>query len=161
MKSLAMIACVSRDGGLGMQGELLWRIPEDQKFFRITTMGSPIVMGGTTFASIGRALPGRENIVLSRHGGDDPAVKWFSDQAKLDEYLDQIAGKKFIIGGASIYRLFLPLAEELILTEVDAVKPADVFFPEFQRDDYDVEVLQTGTHEGVNYRMVKYTRKVA
>ena len=159
MKNLAMIACVSRDGGLGMQGELLWRIPEDQKFFRATTMGSPIVMGGTTFASIGRALPGRENIVLSRRGGDDLAVKWFNDQAKLDEYLDKIAGKKFIIGGASIYRLYLPLAEELILTEVDAVKPADVFFPKFDRNDYRAEVLQTGTYDGVNYQMVKYTRK--
>lgn len=159
MKDLAMIACVSQDGGLGMQGELLWVIPEDQKFFRQTTMGCPVVMGSTTFASIGRALPGRENLVLSRHGGDATGVKWFSDKAELDKYLENLEGKKFIIGGASIYKLYLPMAQEIILTEVAATKPADVFFPEFNRDDFAAEILQTGEYNGVPYKMIKYTRK--
>ena len=66
MKNLAMIACVSRDGGLGKGNDLLWRFPEDQKFFRDTTMGSAIVMGSKTFESIGRALPGRDNCAIAR-----------------------------------------------------------------------------------------------
>lgn len=159
MKNLAMIACVSSDGGLGKDNDLLWRFPEDQKFFRQTTTGSAVVMGSKTFASIGRALPGRENIVLSRHVVADDSVKTFSDKSQLDQYLSSMAGQKFIIGGASLYEAYLPEAETIYLTEVDATKPADVFFPTFDRTLYDAEVLQTGETDGVKYRMIKYSKK--
>ncbi len=159
MKNLAMIACIGRDGGLGKGNDLLWRFPEDQKFFRDTTMGSSIVMGGKTFASIGRALPGRENIVLSRSEITNDDVKVFHDKAKLDEYLDSLPGKKFIIGGASLYEMYLPEAEIIYLTEVDANKPADVFFPRLNRQQYVAEVLQAGETNGVKYQIIKYTRK--
>lgn len=159
MKNLAMIACVSSDGGLGKGNDLLWRFPEDQKFFRKTTMGATVVMGGKTFASIGRALPGRENIVLTRGEIANADVRVFHHQAELNQYLEGLPGKKFIIGGASLYELYLPEAEEVYLTEVEAEKPADVFFPEFDRNQYNAEVLQVGEAEGVKYRIVKYSRK--
>ncbi len=159
MKNLAMIACVSRDGGLGKGNDLLWRFAEDQKFFRETTMGAVVVMGSNTFDSIGRVLPGRENVVLSRFEVNADGVKVFHDKAKLDEYLAELQGDIFIIGGASLYKLYLPEAETIYLTEVDAEKPADVFFPEFDRSQYDAEVLQTGEAQGVKYRIVKYSRK--
>lgn len=159
MKNLAMIACVSRDGGLGKDNDLLWRFPEDQKFFRQTTTGSTVVMGSKTFASIGRALPGRENIVLSRHTVAQDGVKTFSDKAELDQYLFALAGQKFVIGGASLYEVYLPEAETIYLTEVDAEKPADVFFPDFDHALYDAEVLQTGEVDGIKYRMIKYSKK--
>ena len=159
MKNLAMIACISKDNGLGYQGDLLWRFKEDQKFFRETTMGCPIVMGGKTFASIGRSLPGRENIILSRHMAESENAKVFADKAKLDEYLRRAPGQKFIIGGASLYEMFLPEAEVLYLTEVDATKPADVFFPEFDYDEYSKQIIEEGTTNGNSYRIVKYTRK--
>ena len=159
MKNLAMIACVSRDGGLGKGNDLLWRFPEDQKFFRDTTMGSTIVMGSKTFESIGRALPGRDNIVLSRDELNAEGVQVLHDKSDLDEYLEHLSGKKFIIGGASLYGMYLPEVEEVYLTEVNAEKPADVFFPKFDYNQYDTEVLSVGETQGMRYRIVKYTRK--
>lgn len=159
MKNLAMIACVSRDGGLGKGNDLLWRFAEDQKFFRTTTMGGVVVMGSKTFESIGRALPGRDNLVLSRGEIDTKGVRVFHDKSELDQYLEGAPGKKLIIGGASIYSMYLPEAEEIYLTEVDAEKPADVFFPEFDRSQYNAEVLQTGEAQDIKYRIVKYSRK--
>lgn len=159
MKNLAMIACVSADGGLGKGNELLWRFPEDQKFFRTTTMGAAVVMGSKTFQSIGRALPGRENLVLSHGEIADDGIKVFHDRAELDRYLESLPGQKFIIGGASLYAAYLPMAETIYLTEVDAQKPADVFFPAFNRDEYHAEVLQSGATAGIPYRMIKYTKK--
>ncbi len=159
MKNLSMIACISKDGGLGYDNDLLWRFSEDQKFFRETTMGSTIVMGRKTYESIGRALPGRENIVLSRQkiSGDD--IKVFHDRTSLDEYLTLLPGKKFIIGGASLYAMYLPEAEEIYLTEVDATKPANVFFPEFNREGYHADIIQNGKVDDVDYRIIKYTKK--
>ena len=161
MKNLAMIACVSRDGGLGKGNDLLWRFSEDQKFFRETTMGATIVMGSKTFESIGRALPGRENIVLSRGEIDAEGVRVFHDRAELDAYLEKLSSKKFIIGGASLYSMYLPEAEVVYLTEIDAEKPADVFFPEFDRNLYNAEILQTGQVQDAEYRIIKYSRKDA
>ena len=159
MKNLAMIACISKDGGLGKDNDLLWRIPADQKFFRDTTMGATVVMVGKTFASIGRSLPGRKNIVLSRSKIDVPGVQWASDTAQLYEELAKTDALKFIIGGASLYAMFLPEVEKLYLTEVDAIRPADVFFPDFDRADFLARIVQSGEHDDVKYRMIEYTRK--
>lgn len=159
MKNLSMIACISKDGGLGYDNDLLWRFSEDQKFFRETTMGSTIVMGRKTYESTGRALPGRENIVLSRQkiSGDD--IKVFHDRTSLDEYLTLLPGKKFIIGGASLYAMYLPEAEEIYLTEVAATRPANVFFPSFDHDQYDAKILQDGKTNDFSYNIIKYTKK--
>lgn len=159
MKHLAMIACISKDGGLGKGNDLLWRFPADQKFFRQTTMGHPVIMGSKTFQSIGKALPGRENVVLSRSQPEDESVVWVEDRADLDEYIQKNDDLKFIIGGASLYEQFLPEAEVIYLTEVDAVKPADVYFPKFERSSYTVETLSSGEFDGVSYVMKKYQKK--
>lgn len=159
MKNLAMIACVSSDGGLGQDNNLLWRFPEDQKFFRETTMGSAVIMGSKTYESIGRALPGRKNIVLSRREIVGEGIEVFHNRASLDAHLEILPGKKFIIGGASLYEMYLPDAEEIYLTEVDAAKPANVFFPEFNHEKYHAEILQDGKTDGFSYRIVRYTKK--
>lgn len=159
MKQLSMIACVSRDLGLGKDNALLWELSEDMRFFRSTTSGHPVVMGGNTFLSIGRALPERENLVLSREEIVAKSIKWFDDKARLDQYLQTLEGEKFIIGGASIYRLYLDEADTLYLTEVNGVKPADVYFPEFNQSDFNREVLKEGEQDGVKYQIVKYVRK--
>lgn len=161
MKNLAMIACISQDGGLGKNGDLLWHIPEDMKFFKQTTMGGAVVMGRKTFESIGRALPGRDNIVLSRGGVETEGVECFDDARELRTWLERYDGEKFIIGGASLYEKFLPEAEVIYLTEVDATRPADVFFPEFDRAEWSSEELAQGEYEGTKYHMMKYTRKEA
>lgn len=159
MKNLAMIACVSKDGGLGNGNELLWRFSEDQKFFRETTMGHPVIMGSKTYRSIGRPLPKRENVVLSRHQPEGEGVVWVKSREELDEYIQKDDELKFIIGGASLYEQFLPEAEIIYLTEVAAVKPADAYFPEFNHNDYAQEVLANGKVDDVSYVMRVYRRK--
>ena len=159
MNSLYMIACVGRDGGLGKDNDLLWRFKDDMQFFKQTTLGSTVVMGSKTFRSLGRALPGRKNIVLSRQPGTDEAVIWCQNKDELDRLLLEDEGKKFIIGGASLYSMYLPEAEKIYLTEVDATKPADVYFPEFRADDFERKVLKTSETNGVKYEMAEYTRK--
>ncbi len=159
MKNLAMIACVSKDGGLGKGNELLWHISEDMKFFRETTAGHPIIMGGKTFRSIGRVLPGRENVVMSRSCPEGDGVVWMKSREELDQYIQKDDTLKFVIGGASLYEQFLPEAEIIYLTEVDAVKPADVYFPQFDHDQYTEEILGNGEYDGVEYIMKVYRKK--
>lgn len=160
MQHLSLIAAVSSDLGLGKDNDLLWRLPADQRFFRQTTTDHPIIMGGNTYRSIGRPLPHRTNIVLSHQPIDHPDVKTFTNLDDLTAYLEQLDGEKFIIGGASLYQHFLPMADKIYLTEVDAVKPADVFFPEFDRSEFTANVLAEHTEDGVKFRMVEYQRKV-
>ena len=159
MKNLAMIACVSQDLGLGQAEQLLWRIPEDMAFFKQTTMGKTVVMGRKTFTSIGNPLPGRKNVVLSRSPLEVAGVEWCSSKSALDEYLQTVPGEKFIIGGASLYQMYLPEAEVIYLTEVEGVKPADTYFPEFDKSKFVRTVLQTGESDGIKYEIVKYERK--
>lgn len=158
VKNLALIACVSRDGGLGKGNELLWHIPEDMKFFRKTTLHHPVIMGGKTFRSIGKVLPGRENAVLSRQQPEGDSVVWLKDIVELRRFLAQDDGLKFIIGGASLYQMFVSEADMIYLTEVDSTKPADVFFPDFDRSQYQKKTLQTGEYDGVKYQIVEYRR---
>lgn len=158
MKDLYMIACVSKDGGLGKDGELLWHIPEDMKFFRETTRGSMVIMGRKTFESIGRALPGRRNVVLSRRRGEAEGVEWCTRE-ELEEIVQSTQGKKFVIGGASLYEMFLPAAEKVYLTEVDGTKPADTWFPKMNEGEWKREVIDTGEHEGAKYEIVEYVAK--
>lgn len=159
IKNLAMIACIGRNGELGQNGQLIWQIPEDMKFFRQTTTGHPVVMGGKTFRSIGRLLPKRENIILSRSGSNIPGAKVFSDQSALDDYLRQIDDWKFIIGGSSLYQYYIDQADTLYLTEVDTTCAADVYFPQFNHSAYRAECIQTGEFQGIPYRITKYIKR--
>lgn len=157
MQSLYMIACISKDRGLGRADQLLWHIPEDMQFFRQTTLHSTVVMGRKTYASIGHPLPDRHNVVLSRQTID--GVPTYHSKTELDAFLATVPGPKFIIGGSSLYQMYLPIAEKLYLTEIDGTQPADVYFPKFNPNDYSRKVLQTGEHDGIQYQIVEYTKK--
>lgn len=157
MQNLFIIACISEDRGLGKDDHLLWKIPEDMQFFRETTTGSTVVMGRKTFESIGRPLPNRENIVLSRQ--DISGVETYHDQAALDKYLSSLETPKFIIGGASLYQMYLDQADKLYLTEVQATQSADTYFPEFDRARYLRKIIKTGQQDNISYEIVEYTRK--
>ncbi len=159
MRVLTLIACISKDGGLGKSGQLLWHIPEDMQFFRKTTMGHPVVMGGATYRSIGRPLPKRQNIVLSRLPITDQNILSFTNQTDLENYLSQQDTEVFIIGGASLYQMFMSQADRLYLTEVDGKKPADTFFPSFDHSKYQKTVLRTGESDGTKYQIVEYTKR--
>lgn len=159
MKNLYIIACISQDYGLGNAGKLLWRIPQDMQFFKQTTMGSIVVMGRKTFDSIGQPLPGRRNVVLSRKPLDVAGVEWCTSPEDLDRFLDQQAGPKFIIGGASLYRMYLDKAEKIYLTEVSTSQSADTFFPQFDKTAFTKRILSSGEQDGLKYDIVEYTRK--
>lgn len=125
-----IVAAVGRNGVIGANGDLPWRIPEDMARFKRLTMGHALVMGRATFASIGRLLPGRTNIVLTRrsdwtHQGVMVAGS-LQHALEIAASLDQDV---FIAGGAEVYRAGLEVAERLELTEVDSEPAGDTWFP--------------------------------
>lgn len=133
---ITLIAAIGRHRELGLDNQLLWRLPADLAHFKARTLGRPIVMGRKTHESIGRPLPGRLNIVISRdpdYRADGCAVANSVDQA-----LELASGAEevMIIGGAAIYALFLPNADSIELTEVDGEFKADAFFPAWNADDW-------------------------
>ncbi len=146
---LALIAAVARNGVIGRGGDLPWRIPADLKYFKATTMGKPMIMGRRTFDSIGKALPGRTSIVVTRQSGFQAAgVEVAGD---LDRAVEIAAGlgaeEAMVIGGGEIYAAALPRADRLYLTEVHIEAEGDVYFPpldrsqwrELSRDDHPAE----------------------
>lgn len=158
IRDLYLIACISRDYGIGKAGDLIWRIPEDMRFFRQVTQGNTVIMGRKTYESIGnKPLPNRENIILSRQ--DVTGAKVCHDESELRSFLAKDDSQKFIIGGSSLYQMFINDAEKLYLTEVAAVQPADTFFPEFDKSKFTRKVLQSGLYDGIKYETIEYTRK--
>ncbi len=133
---LTLIAAVGADGVIGRGNGLIWRLRDDLAHFKRTTLGHPVVMGRKTWESLGRALPGRRNLVISR----DPhyAAAGAEVCAALDEALLRCAdaSEVFVIGGAQIYRAALPLAQRMWLTEVHAQADGDAHFPHWTRADF-------------------------
>lgn len=130
---LSLIAAVARNGVIGRDGKIPWRIPGDLPRFKRITMGHPVIMGRRTWESLGKPLPGRRNLVLSRA----PALKLAGAEvfASLAQALASCAqaSEVFVIGGTEAYREALPLAHRLLLTEIDADIEGDAFFPPFDR----------------------------
>ncbi len=126
---MRMIAAVSRDWGIGYQGRLLYRLPGDMRRFKALTMGCAVVMGRATWDSLpGPApLPGRRNYVLTRR--DECRPEGVTILHSLEE-LAQVGDDAWVIGGASLYEALLPCCSEAELTFVEAVRPADRFFPD-------------------------------
>ena len=157
--AVSLVAAVARDGGIGHRGELLVRLPEDMRRFKAITLGQPVVMGRRTWQSIGRALPGRRNIVVTRNAG--LRLEGAETAASLDEALT-LAGDSavvHVIGGAELYALALPIADELQLTEIDAEFPADTFFPPWDRSRFALVAHEPHTTaEGLRYAFATYKR---
>ena len=159
---ISLIAAVARNAGIGRDNGLLWTEPEDQRHFRRTTLGHPVIMGRKTWEALPpryRPLPGRRNLVVTRQ------PHWHADGAEvapsLEAAIERLEGAEqaFVIGGAQLYAAALPLASELVLTEVDADWPADAYFPTFERAQWHAEVSapRVGA-DGLTYRFVTYRR---
>ncbi len=128
MPTLTLIVATDSAGGIGIRNTLPWRLPEDLAHFKQTTIGHPILMGRKTFESIGRPLPGRRNIVITRN--PDWRLDGVESVKSLQDALDRAdAAEIFVIGGAEIYQLALPLANKLIVTQIAQRFECDVFFP--------------------------------
>ncbi len=134
--ALTLIAAVGADGVIGRGNALIWRLRDDLAHFKRTTLGHPVLMGRKTWESLGRALPGRRNLVISR----DAAYVAVGAEvcASLADALRRCAGEPevFVIGGAQIYRAALPLARRMWLTEVHASADGDAHFPAWERADF-------------------------
>jgi len=140
--NVSLIVAVSRNGVIGLDNQLPWHLPEDLKYFKSVTMGKPLIMGRKTFESIGRPLPGRTNIVITRDSG------WHAEGVEVAQTLLQAMtlarlacaqaelNEIMVIGGEQIYRLALPVADRLYLTEVQAEVEGDAFFPAYDPDQW-------------------------
>jgi dihydrofolate reductase len=126
---ISIIVAAAENNVIGNQGELPWRLSDDLKRFKAVTMGKPMVMGRKTWESIGRPLPGRQNIVITRQAGFTAAGCDVVGSADAAVAAAGDAEEIMVIGGSEIYALFLPRADRLYLTRVHAVVDGDAFFP--------------------------------
>ena len=160
--AVALVAAVARNGVIGRRGSLPWHLPEDMAHFREVTIGHPVVMGRITWESLPerfRPLPGRRNIVVTRQAEwqADGAARAGSVAAALE--LGAGSARVSVIGGAELYEQALPLADELLLTELDVDVEGDRFFPAFDRDAFrEVSREQHVSASGVPFAFVTYVR---
>lgn len=157
---LSIIVAISDNNCIGNNNELPWRLPEDLRYFKNTTMNSPVVMGRKTFESIGRPLPGRDNYVLTRD-------KTFSSEnvtvlSSLDECKDISGDEVFIIGGAHIYEQMINVVDRLYITHIHETFEGDSFFPEINESIWEKTSSVKGIKNDKNpydYEFVVYDRK--
>lgn len=159
MPRVFVVAAVAANGVIGAGGKLPWHLPEDLKHFKALTLGHPVIMGRKTWESLGRPLPGRENIVVTRAAGyEAPGA---SVAASLDAALALCAGEAlaFVIGGADLYAAALPIAASLVLTEIHRDYEGDTRFPAFDRQAWreTQRKPQTGAN-GLRFDFVLYER---
>lgn len=152
---LALVVAMTADRVIGLDGDMPWHIPEDLRHFRRVTMGHSIIMGRKTHESIGRALPGRQNIVITRQldaqfDGCD-VVHGLEDAIALARRMGDEEPR--VVGGGAIYTLALPLATKLFITEVDQRVKGDTFFPAYHPDRWTETHRRVG--DGVVYRTLE------
>jgi dihydrofolate reductase len=175
-----IIVAIADNNAIGKDNNLLWHISEDLKFFKKTTMGCPVIMGRRTFESIGRPLPKRLNIIVSRNGFDAPegvevvssleaAYNLAASSYMLNVLPSDVSGKvetfpvqrAFVIGGGQIYAQALENADRLIVTHVHTVIPdADTFFPVIDSSVWQIEnrsEMQHDEESGYDFEFVEYT----
>ena len=150
--TVTLIAAVARNGVIGNDGAIPWRVPGEQAFFKATTLGHTLLMGRATYDSIGRPLPGRTTIVLTR----DP--DWFADgvttAGSVEEALALAEGDVYVAGGATVYAAALPYADEQLLSEIDLEPEGDTFYPAYDRDEW--REVGREPHEG--FEVVRLSR---
>lgn len=144
-----MIAAVARNGVIGAGNRLPWRLPADLAYFRRQTLGKTVVMGANTYRSLGRPLTGRHNVVLSRRMAEAP--EGCDLVRSVEEVLRRYGDRELmVIGGAEVYRQFMPHADRLLLTEIDAEVEGDVFFPPFDRSEWQLVSRTPGVTDEKN-----------
>lgn len=153
-QDLIIVVAMAADRVIGCRGRLPWHIPEDLALFRRLTLGHAVVMGRRTFESIGRPLPGRANIVVSRSLPPVEGVAVCRDFDSAVRLAGQQGGKVFFIGGQEIYRHALPLAGRMSVSWIKRAVPGDCRFPPFDPDDWLVEYEQ----DYPQFRHVMYRR---
>jgi dihydrofolate reductase len=160
-KKVTIIAAMARNRAIGLDGEMPWHLPAELKHFKESTMGKPIVMGRKTWESIGRVLPGRQNIVVTRNPSFQ--APGCTVATSLDHAMDLARGEEvMIIGGGQLYQLAMSMADRMILTRVDCEPCADTWFPEWQsREWLQISVRNESANEKNPhaYQVIEWVRK--
>ncbi len=134
---IAAIVAIDLNHAIGKNNQLLWHLPADLKFFKQTTMGCPIIMGRKTYQSIGRLLPGRKNIIITRN--EDFKIEGAEIYQSLNAAISECDSEKvFVIGGAEIYTLAMPMIKELYITIVKNKFDADKFFSKINTSQFNL-----------------------
>jgi dihydrofolate reductase len=154
-----LVAAVARNGVIGAGGKLPWHLPEDLRHFKKLTLGHPVIMGRRTWDSLGKPLPGRENIVVTRSANRDMPGASVAKSVEGAVALCAGGAIAFVIGGAEIYAAALPLASGLVLTEIERDYEGDVRFPEWNRAEWQETQKEKHTSDGgVPFSFVLYER---
>ena len=141
--SYTIIAAIGKNNELGRNNKLIWHLPNDLKFFKEITTGHTIIMGRKTLESLPKLLPNRHHIVLSSKEDFEESIEHYKTLKELLESLKNREEEMFVIGGASIYKEFIDIADKMYLTEIDSeCKDADAYFPEFNKLDWDRTIIK-------------------
>lgn len=160
MNTLTIIAAIGKNNELGYKNDLIWHLPDDLKFFKEKTTGKTIVMGYNTFLSLPKLLPNRKHIVLSSDKLDIKDATSFTNLEDLIKFIKEIDEEVFIIGGASLYKQFIGLVDKMYLTEVESeFKEADVYFPEFNKDEWERIELLENENNNIRFKHIEYRKK--
>ena len=160
---LSIIVAKAKNNIIGKDNALIWHLPEDLKRFKKLTTGHTIIMGRKTFESLGRVLPNRHHIILCNDAQmniDNENVEILEDISMLDKYVKDIE-EHFVIGGATMYRLLMPMCSKMYITEIDRDFEGDVSFPEINLNEWKVTQREKGPEDGentFNYEYVTYEK---
>lgn len=160
---LSIIVAIAKNNAIGKDNKLLWHLPDDLKRFKKFTTGHNIIMGRKTFESLGRVLPNRHHIILCNDAEmniDDENVEILDDISKLENYINS-EEENFVIGGATMYKLLMPYAKKMYITEIDKEFDGDVYFPEISADEWKATEREQGPEDNENdfkYEYVTYER---
>jgi dihydrofolate reductase len=162
-KTLTLVAALARNRAIGLRGGMPWHLPAELAHFKLTTMGKSLVMGRKTWESIGRSLPGRQNIVVTRDQKlDAPGCDVANS---LDEAVSMATSDEvMVIGGGSLYELALPNAHRMVLTHIECEVEADTWFPEWETSEWvpvNREHFAADHKNGLAYDIVEYQRRSA
>ncbi len=161
---LSIIVAKASNNIIGKDNQLIWHIPEDLKRFKRLTTGHSIIMGRRTFESLGKILPNRKHVILCNDmemNIDDERVEVLEDISMLKDYIDS-PEENFVVGGATIYKLLMPYAKKMYITEINQEFDGDVSFPEINMDEWKIESSEEGIKNEENpydYKYVTYVRK--
>lgn len=159
---ISLLVAMDKNQLIGKDNDLPWRLPADLAYFKRVTMGHPIIMGRKTYDSIGRPLPGRENIIVTRDTSYEAegckVIHSIEEIVKMNEQTDQ---ELFVIGGAEIFKEILPYSDRLYITEINEEFEGDTYFPAFDKSKWEVISEEKGIKDEKNpydYKFLVYEK---
>jgi len=161
MQHVSLVAAMAKNRVIGKNGDMPWHLPSELQYFKEITMGKPIVMGRTTFESIGRPLPGRRNIVISRQHQQLPSTVDAVSSPEEALALVADAPEVMVIGGGQIYDCFLPYATRLYITHIDLDVEGDTHFPAWVESNWlakELRAVPAASHEQPSYTAYVYEK---